>query len=151
MVTRYRNNTSILTWGMGNELNLQADGCSYSGYSYILYIPTCPFLKNSLPPPPRPRPARPLSLALDWLCASCSLLKRCTLLLVSTAHLADLLLLLLLIATPPPVDKTSWGANARGSILFHCRDDVRNGASTIVLKLDVVVEIAGLGQIRVWV
>ena len=58
MVTRYRNNTSILTWGMGNELNLQADGCSYSGYSYILYIPTCPFLKNSLPPP-APAPARP--------------------------------------------------------------------------------------------
>ena len=31
MVTRYRNSTSVLSWGMGNELNLQADGCSYSG------------------------------------------------------------------------------------------------------------------------
>lgn len=31
MVTRYMNDTAVLSWGMGNELNLGADGCSYAG------------------------------------------------------------------------------------------------------------------------
>lgn len=30
MVSRYKDNTTVLTWGMGNELNLAADGCAYA-------------------------------------------------------------------------------------------------------------------------
>ena len=30
MVSRYKDDSTVLTWGMGNELNLQADGCSYN-------------------------------------------------------------------------------------------------------------------------
>jgi hypothetical protein len=31
MVGRFKDDTTVLTWGMGNELNLAADGCSYGG------------------------------------------------------------------------------------------------------------------------
>ena len=39
MVSRYKDNTTVLTWGMGNELNLAADGCAC--------VPT----PDRLPPP----------------------------------------------------------------------------------------------------
>jgi hypothetical protein len=31
MVTRFKDDPAVLTWGLGNELNLAADGCSYGG------------------------------------------------------------------------------------------------------------------------
>ena len=39
MVSRYKDDPTVLSWGMGNELNLQADGCSYNkshGYYWPL-------------------------------------------------------------------------------------------------------------------